>query len=58
MKLRRRISAGSIPTSAASRSTARSIACVASGLPAPRKAEIGTVFVATERLEASIFGIA
>ena len=48
MKLRRRTSAGSTPISAAKASTARSIACAASGRPAPRKAVVGVVFVTTE----------
>jgi hypothetical protein len=46
---RRRTSAGSIPISAANRSTARSIAAAASGRPAPRYAEIGVVLVAAAR---------
>ena len=58
MKLRRRTSAGSIPTLAASTSIARSIVCVASGRPAPRKAAIGVVFVATTLMCVSIAGIA
>ena len=47
-KLRRRTSAGSISTSAANRSTARSMAEVASGRPAPRKAPLGVVVVGTD----------
>ncbi len=58
MKFLRRTSIGSMPSSAANMSIARSIACVASGRPAPRNAEIGVVFVATERPSNSIFGIA
>ena len=38
-----------MPISAANRSTARSIAAVASGRPAPRYAEIGVVLVTTTR---------
>ncbi len=38
-------------------SSARSIACVASGRPAPRNAVIGVVFVTTERPSNSIRGI-
>ena len=44
-KLRRRTSVRVIPTSFASMSIIRSIACVASGRPAPRRASVGTVFV-------------
>ena len=47
MRLRRRTSAGSSPISAANRSIARSIACVASGRPAPRNGPIGVVLVTT-----------
>ena len=45
MKFLRRTSAGSSCSSAANTSIARSIACVASGRPAPRNAAIGVVFV-------------
>ena len=58
MKFLRLTSAGSMASSAANVSIARSIACVASGRPAPRKAEIGVVFVTTERPSNSIRGIA
>ena len=54
----RRTSAGSIPISAANASIARSIACVASGRPAPRNAVVGVVFVTTERPSNSMRGIA
>ncbi len=46
-KLRLRTSAGSMPSSAANMSIARSIAWHASGRPAPRNAPIGVVFVTT-----------
>ena len=49
MKFLRRTSAGSMPISAAKRSIVRSIACAASGRPAPRIVVIGVVFVTTER---------
>ena len=58
MKFFRRTSAGSSPISAAKRSIARSIACVASGRPAPRREVIGVVFVTTETPSNSSFGIA
>ncbi len=58
MKFRRLTSAGSIPSSAANVSIARSITCAASGRPAPRNAPIGVVFVTTEQLSNSIVGIA
>ena len=57
MKLRRRTSAGSMPISAANMSIARSIACVASGRPAPRNAPIGVVLVATAVTSSSIVGM-
>ena len=47
MKLSRRTSTGSLPSSRASASTARSIAYVASGRPAPRYASVGVVCVKT-----------
>ena len=47
-RLRRRTSAGSMPISAAKRSTMRSMATAASGRPAPRKAVVETVLVTTE----------
>ena len=47
MKFSRRTSTGSLPSLRASASTARSIAYVASGRPAPRYASVGTVFVKT-----------
>ena len=58
IRFRRRSSTGSIPSSAASMSIARSIACVASGRPAPRNEVIGVVFVTTERPSTSMRGIA
>ena len=58
MKFLRRTSAGSSPISAAKRSTARSIAWVASGRPAPRNGPTGVVFVTTACAWTSIFGIA
>ena len=58
MKFFRRTSAGSSPTAPAKRSIARSIACVASGRPAPRMEVVGVVEVTTERPSNSIFGIA
>ena len=58
MRFFRRTSAGSRPASSAKRSIARSIACVASGRPAPRYAVIGVVFVTTETASTSIAGIA
>ena len=57
MKLRRRSSAGSRSSSAASASIARSIAYVASGRPAPRYAPVGVVFVTTALASKLIFGI-
>ena len=57
-RLRRRTSAGSRPISAANRSIARSIACVASGRPAPRNGPMGVVLVTTLTVSASIVGIA
>ena len=57
-RLRRRTSAGSIPSSVANRSTARSIAAVASGRPAPRYAPTGGVVVTTTRAWASTKGMA
>jgi len=57
MKFLRRTSAGSRPASAANASNARSIACDASGRPAPRKAVVGVVFVTTETLSNSIRGM-
>ena len=47
MKLRRRSSSGSIPSSCASWSSVTSIICVASGRPAPRMASVGILFVKT-----------
>ena len=47
-RLRRRTSAGSMPISAANRSTMRSMATAASGRPAPRKAVVEMVLVTTE----------
>ncbi len=47
-----------MPISAANRSTARSIVCVASGRPAPRNDVIGVVFVTTEHPSTSIRGMA
>src|SRR5918995_908163 len=47
MKLRRRISIGSMPSSDATTSIARSTRQAASGRPAPRYAVGGAVFVAT-----------
>ena len=58
MKFRRRTSAGSSPISTANRSSARSIACAASGRPAPRIEVVVVVFVTTETHDASTFGIA
>ena len=57
MKLRRRTSPGSMPSSAANMSTARSMICVASGRPAPRKGPTGVVFVTTVLMSVSIFGM-
>ncbi len=57
MKFLRRTSAGSIPISAANTSSARSIACDASGRPAPRNAEIGVVFVTTDLPSNSMVGM-
>ena len=57
MKLRRRTSAGSSPSSTASRSIARSIICVASGRPAPRTGPVGVVLVTTDTISVSILGI-
>ena len=45
----RRSSAGSIPSSVASRSIARSTSAVASGRPAPRYGATGVAFVTTLR---------
>ena len=45
MKLRRRSSAGSMPSSSAARSIRRSSISAASGRPAPRKAPMGAVLV-------------
>ena len=47
MKFFRRTSAGSMPTSYATRSITRSIRCVASGRPAPRYGSVGVLFVKT-----------
>ena len=47
MKLRRRSSSGSIPSSWASWSMVTSIMWVASGRPAPRMASVGNLFVRT-----------
>ena len=58
MKFVRRTSAGSSPASAAKRSIARSIACAASGRPAPRIEVVGVVLVTTDTVLVSIFGIA
>ena len=58
MKLRRRTSAGSSPISAAKVSIARSIACAASGRPAPRNAVVNAVLVTTEFDSYASFGIA
>ena len=44
-KLRRRTSAGSMPSSSATRSIARSMTYVASGRPAPRYASTNVVLV-------------
>ena len=57
MKFRRRTSAGSSDSSAASRSIARSSICVASGRPAPRTGPIGVVLVTTALTSISTFGI-
>ena len=54
----RRTSAGSSPASPAKRSIARSIACVASGRPAPRIEVVGVVLVTTDTVLVSTFGIA
>ena len=56
-KFLRRTSAGSSPISAAKRSSARSIACAASGRPAPRIEVVGVVFVTTDRPSTSTLGI-
>ena len=58
MKLRRRTSAASSDTSAANRSIARSIICVASGRPAPRTGPVGVELVTSAITSASIFPIA
>ncbi|CAB4999324.1 unannotated protein [freshwater metagenome] len=57
MRLMRRTSAASIPISAANMSMARSIAAVASGRPAPRYATVGVVFVTTDVVRHSMFGM-
>ena len=57
MKLRRRISVGSSPTSTANMSTARSIIWVASGRPAPRTGPIGVELETTEVMSTSILGM-
>ena len=56
-RLRRRTSTGSIPSSAANRSIARSTAAIASGRPAPRYAATGVVLVTTLRAEHSTRGM-
>jgi hypothetical protein len=48
MRLMRRTSAGSMPISAAKRSTIRSIATAASGRPAPRYAVMDALFVTVD----------
>ena len=58
MKFLRRTSAGSSPISAAKRSRARSMACAASGRPAPRIEVVAVVLVTTERVSTSTSGIA
>ena len=57
MKFLRRTSGGSIPISAANMSMARSIACVASGRPAPRNAPVGVALVATAVMSVSSAGM-
>ena len=57
-KLTRRISVRDIPSSFAAMSIIRSIANVASGRPAPRRASVGTVWVKTLVTLRSISGIA
>ena len=54
----RRTSTGSMPSSAAIRSIARSTSAVASGRPAPRYAATGVVFVTTLHPRDAIRGIA
>ena len=53
----RRTSAGSMPISTANRSTARSMAAVASGRPAPRYATTLAVVVTKDRALHSTFGM-
>ncbi len=53
----RRNATGSMPSSAATRSIARSTSAVASGLPAPLYAKIGVAFVTMLRPRQAILGI-
>ncbi len=57
MRLRRRSSTGSIPSSRAATSMTRSIAYVASGRPAPRYGPVGVVLVKTPVLSMWIAGV-
>ena len=56
-KFTRRISAGSIPISAAATSSTRSMSCVASGRPAPRYAPTVVLFVSTPTVLKRTFGM-
>ena len=57
IRLRRRSSTGSIPSSRAATSMTRSIAYVASGRPAPRYGPVGVVFVNTPVLSMWMAGV-
>src|SRR6267378_1700002 len=57
MRLRRRSSMGSRPSSRAATSITRSIAYVASGRPAPRYGPVGVVFVYTPVLSMWMAGV-
>ena len=58
MRLRRRTSTGSRPSSAASRSIERSTSAAASGRPAPRRGAVGVAVVTTLRMRARMAGMA